>query len=69
VVSKGPVLVEVPEVRRMTPDAAAAELRSAGFEVATVKVEYYIGIGLVVKQGPGGGEKAPKGSTITIYIV
>jgi serine/threonine protein kinase/beta-lactam-binding protein with PASTA domain len=69
VVSKGPVLVEVPEVRRMTPDAAAAALRSAGFEVATVKVEYYIGIGLVVKQSPGAGEKAPKGSTITIYIV
>ena len=69
VVSKGPVLVEVPEVRRMTPDAAAAELRSAGFEVATVKVEYYIGIGLVVKQSPGAGGKAPKGSTITIYVV
>ena len=69
VVSKGPVLVAVPEVRRMNPDEASAKLGEAGFRVRTVKVEYYIGIGLVVKQSPGSGDLAPRGSTVTIYIV
>ena len=69
VVSKGPVLVEVPEVRRMTAANATAALGSAGFHVRTERLGVYIGLGLVVKETPGPGERAPKGSTITIYVV
>jgi eukaryotic-like serine/threonine-protein kinase len=69
VVSKGPVMVEVPEVRRMTTGKATATLEALGFSVQTARVEYYIGLGLVVKQSPSSGGRAPQGSTITIYIV
>jgi len=69
VVSKGPVLVEVPEVRRMKVDEATSTLRSDGFSVHTERLQYYIGLGLVVKQDPSSGERVPRGSTITIYVV
>jgi eukaryotic-like serine/threonine-protein kinase len=69
VVSQGPVLVEVPEVRRMRVDEATSTLRSAGFAVRTSRLQYYIGLGLVVKQSPSSGERAPRGSTVTIYVV
>jgi eukaryotic-like serine/threonine-protein kinase len=69
VVSKGPVLVEVPEVQRMSADSATSKLEAAGFAVSVVKTQYYIGLGLVVRQSPGAGSKAPKGSTITIAVV
>ena len=68
-VSKGPVLVEVPKVvGRSTGDAEAA-MRAAGFSSVTQQTEFYIGIGIVVRQGPGAGERAPRGSTVTLYIV
>jgi beta-lactam-binding protein with PASTA domain len=34
-----------------------------------VKVEYYIALGVVVRQTPGAGDRASRGSTITIYVV
>jgi eukaryotic-like serine/threonine-protein kinase len=68
-VSKGPVLVDVPDVRRMSVDDATTALRGAGFEVRTDKIDLYVGLGLVVKQSPGADEKAPRGSTVTIFIV
>ena len=33
------------------------------------KTQYYVGLEYVVNQSPGAGDKAPQGSTITIYIV
>ena len=69
VVSKGPVLVEVPEVQRLSAGSATAKLEAAGFAVTVVKTQYYIGLGLVVRQDPGAGSRAPKGSTITIAVV
>jgi beta-lactam-binding protein with PASTA domain len=33
------------------------------------RVEYYIALGVVVKQSPGSGDRAPRGSTVTIYVV
>jgi len=69
VVSKGPVLVEVPSVIRMDADEATSTLEGAGFEVETERVEVYIGLGLVVRQSPGSGERAPRGSTVTLYVV
>jgi serine/threonine-protein kinase len=69
VVSKGPVLVDVPRVVGSGADAAASTLEAAGFSVRTEKVEYYIALGVVVKQSPGSGDRAPRGSTVTIYVV
>jgi serine/threonine-protein kinase len=69
VVSKGPVLVEVPKVEGMGTQAATQSLESAGFVVTTEKTQFYVGLEYVVNQGPSGGQKAPRGSTVTIYIV
>jgi beta-lactam-binding protein with PASTA domain len=68
-VSEGPVLVTVPDVRRMTVENATEALEAAGFTVRTERVEVFVGIGLVVKQSPGADDKAPRGSTVTISIV
>jgi serine/threonine-protein kinase len=69
VVSKGPVLVEVPKVVGMGTDAAEQTLRDAGFDVQVDHADLYVGLQYVVKQSPGAGDKAPRGSTITLSIV
>lgn len=69
VVSLGPVLVDVPGVVSRNVDDATATLEAAGFRVATARVDVYIGLGVVVRQSPGSGDMAPKGSTITLSIV
>ncbi len=68
-VSKGPELIEVPSVLGSGLDAAEDELEGAGFEVEVEQAPNYVGISFVVGQDPGGGNLAPRGSTITIYIV
>ncbi|CCH73090.1 Serine/threonine-protein kinase PK-1 (fragment) [Nostocoides australiense Ben110] len=67
-VSKGPEMVEVPSVFNLGEAKAVATLEAAGF---AVKVEKFLGAPLDVCTGqtPGGGEQAPKGSTVTITIV
>jgi eukaryotic-like serine/threonine-protein kinase len=67
VVSKGPPLVEVPDVMGQRRDDATQALTKAGFQV---KVTKFLGgyLGRVRFQSPGGGSKAPKGSTVTITI-
>ena len=52
VVSKGPPLVEVPNVVGQGVDAATATLRAAGFEVDVEKSDTYIGLGYVLEPGP-----------------
>jgi serine/threonine-protein kinase len=69
VVSLGPVLVEVPDVRRMGTEAATAALREAGFEVEKRRMPYYVSLEYVVNQDPGSGDRAPRGSTVVIYVV
>ena len=69
VVSKGPVLVEVPSVKGAGVDAATATLEGAGFKVNVVRSSVYIGVQFVVSQNPPGGTMARKGSTITIGVV
>jgi len=69
VVSKGPVLVEVPDVRRMGTEAAVQTLQDAGFAVDKQHLDLYVGLEYVVKQSPGPHSKAPRGSSITIYVV
>ena len=45
-------------------DAATQLLESLGFRVRVEHAEFYLGLGYVYSSSPGGGEMAPKGSTI-----
>ena len=68
--SLGPVLVTVPLVRAMGVQAATEVMRRAGFKVKTAKVtQNYLGVGYVAYTNPAARAKAPKGSTITLYLV
>ncbi len=69
VVSKGPELVSVPDVRRQGLDEAKKRLEALGFKVATKKSSLYLGLQYVAGSDPGAGKKAPKGSTITLSLV
>jgi len=68
VVSKGPEMVKVPNVVRMQQDQATQVLEAAGFHV---EVKQFMGgfFGTVRKQDPEGDSMAPKGSTVTIFVV
>lgn len=68
VVSKGPVMVEVPNVVGAGTKSATNELEDAGFEVEVKRHPQYIGVGYVVSQSPTRGSEAAKGSTVTITI-
>lgn len=68
VVSKGPPLVEVPNVTGESEKDARRILHDAGFKV---KVSNIFGgiFGTVRFQDPNGGQQAPKGSVVTISVV
>ena len=68
VVSKGPVMVDVPNVVGQQVLQARQALEAAGFKVA---VQEALGgfFGTVRMQDPAAGSKAPKGSTVTLTIV
>lgn len=68
VVSKGPVLVKVPDVSGKQADEAEAILRAAGFDV---KRENALGgiFGTVHHTNPAANTEAPKGSVVTMVIV
>jgi len=68
VVSKGPPLVEVPNVVGKNEAQARAALEDAGFTVSVNKPLGFVVFG-VNSQNPRGGTKAPKGSTVTITVV
>lgn len=65
VVSKGPDLVEVPNVIGDRTDKATVQLVAAGFKVTIVRAPF--GPGKVYDQSPTG--KVKRGSTITLYVV
>jgi len=69
VVSKGPVMVEVPNVVGMGQEAATERLQSAGFTVSVRHASLYVGVHYVVSTDPSRGTKAPRGSVIVISIV
>ncbi|MER7373316.1 Stk1 family PASTA domain-containing Ser/Thr kinase [Streptomyces lanatus] len=66
--SKGPEMIEVPDVVGDSVDDAKAELEGAGFEVDEDRGLLGLFGDTVKKQSVEGGETAPKGSTITITI-
>ncbi|QEU94922.1 Stk1 family PASTA domain-containing Ser/Thr kinase [Streptomyces kanamyceticus] len=67
-ISKGPVMVEVPDVTGMNVDDATSKLEGAGFEVDEDRGLLGLFGDTVKKQSVEGGDEAPKGSTITITI-
>jgi eukaryotic-like serine/threonine-protein kinase len=69
VLSKGPVLVDVPNVVGMDVATATTTLQGAGFQVKTVNKLTVAILNKVYSQNPAGGSKAPKGSVITLEIV
>ncbi|CCK30707.1 Serine/threonine-protein kinase PK-1 [Streptomyces davaonensis JCM 4913] len=66
--SKGPEMVEVPDVVGDNVDDAKAELEAAGFEVEEDRGLLGLFGDTVEGQSVEGGDTAPKGSTITIEI-
>ncbi|CAA9383023.1 MAG: Probable serine/threonine-protein kinase pknL [uncultured Nocardioides sp.] len=69
VVSQGPELVEVPSTVAMGVEAAIERLEGLGFEVRTEESDAYIGVGFVYSSDPPEGTMAPKGSTITLFLL
>ncbi|MGP3771686.1 Stk1 family PASTA domain-containing Ser/Thr kinase [Streptomyces sp. SDT5-1] len=67
-ISKGPVMVEVPDVTDMKVDEAKAKLGAAGFDVKESRGILGLFGDTVKAQSVEGGDDAPKGSTITITI-
>ncbi|GAA1418081.1 Stk1 family PASTA domain-containing Ser/Thr kinase [Streptomyces thermospinosisporus] len=66
--SKGPEMVEVPDVTGDSVDEAKEKLEAAGFEVDEDRGLLGLFGDTVKGQSVPGGERAPKGSTITIKI-
>ena len=69
ILSKGPVLVDVPNVVGMSTETATSTLQAAGFEVKAVNKLPVAILNKVYSQKPAAGSKSPKGSVITIEIV
>ncbi|MFI8876307.1 Stk1 family PASTA domain-containing Ser/Thr kinase [Streptomyces sp. NPDC055243] len=66
--SKGPEMIEVPDVEGMSVDDATKELKDAGFTVDEDRGLLNIFGDTVKGQSVEGGDEAPKGSEITIEI-
>jgi serine/threonine-protein kinase len=66
--SKGPEMVEVPDVVGQSVDEATETLEAAGFEVDEDRGLLGIFRDTVKSQSPSAGDKAPKGSTVTLKI-
>ncbi|MEU5953369.1 Stk1 family PASTA domain-containing Ser/Thr kinase [Streptomyces sp. NPDC047525] len=66
--SKGPEMIEVPDVEGMSVDDATQKLQDAGFEVDEDRGLLGIFGDTVKGQSVEGGDEAPKGSTVTIEI-
>ncbi|WP_343031728.1 PASTA domain-containing protein [Microlunatus speluncae] len=68
--SLGPVLVTVPNVRSMPKDQAIQLVKDAGFKVETRPAPVnFLNLGFVAYSDPGERAKAPKGSTVILYLV
>ncbi len=67
-VSKGPDVVEVPDVRDQSPASATAALEAKGFVVKRQDAFFSSG-SRVYATDPSPHKKAKRGSTVTIYVV
>jgi eukaryotic-like serine/threonine-protein kinase len=69
VVSKGPPLVEVPNVKRKTTADAQRILTEAGFTVKVEKAPFNLGLNIVAAQNPGAKKLVKPGSQIVITVL
>ncbi len=69
VASDGPEMVQVPQVEGVGVEEAVKRLEAAGFKVQTQQSDVYVGLEFVVKSDPPQGSMAPKGSTVTLFLV
>jgi beta-lactam-binding protein with PASTA domain len=69
VVSKGPPLVDVPNVKRKSLAEAQQILTDAGFVVKVEKAPFNLGLNIVAAQNPGSGKKAQPGTTVTVTVL
>jgi serine/threonine-protein kinase len=69
VVSKGPPLRDVPNVKRKQLADAQRILTAAGFVVQVEKAPFNLGLNLVAGQNPAAGQKAKPGSTVIVTIL
>lgn len=69
VVSKGPEMVKVPDVRRKQVAEAEQILKAAGFQTQVRQALPGLNFGTVQNTDPGPGSDAPKGSMVTIITV
>lgn len=67
VVSKGPEMVAIPDVIRMSEAEAVAQLEALGFKVQVDRV--FMLVDMVATVDPGVGTMAKVGSTVTIRVV
>jgi beta-lactam-binding protein with PASTA domain len=68
--SLGPVLITVPNVRSMPKDQAIQLVKDAGFKVETRPAPVnFLNLGFVAYSDPGERAKAPRGSTVILYLV
>ncbi|MEU8226536.1 Stk1 family PASTA domain-containing Ser/Thr kinase [Kribbella sp. NPDC048915] len=69
VVSLGPPLREVPDVKRKTTAEAQKILTQAGFVVRVEKAPFNLGLNIVAAQNPSATKKVKPGSTIVITVL
>jgi eukaryotic-like serine/threonine-protein kinase len=69
VVSKGPALRDVPNVKRKQLADAQQILTTAGFVVKVEQAPFHLGLNLVAGQNPAAGQKAKPGSTVIVTIL
>jgi len=69
VVSKGPALREVPNVRSKKLAEAQKLLTEAGFVVKVEKAPFNLGLNLVAGQNPAAGQKAKPGTTVVVTVL
>ncbi len=69
VVSKGPELVAVPNLRGLSVDAAEAQLEALGLKAKSRRSSLYIGVKRVATTSPSAGTQVPKGTTVILYLV
>ena len=69
VVSKGPVMVEVPSLSAKSVSEATTQLDALGLDIEVRESRLYLGLDRVARQNPGAGQTIPKGSTVIVYVV
>ncbi|MDO8736688.1 MAG: Stk1 family PASTA domain-containing Ser/Thr kinase [Thermoleophilia bacterium] len=62
--------VDVPDVKNLTIDQASARLSQQGLVLGTATEQYSetVGLGKVISQSPGSGQKAAEGSSVNVVV-